>query len=183
MIITVEGAQTAGKSYLLEHSKFHSYHFEFTDYTKKFSYLSRIDPLLGFTMGKDLQLLQYAEKHPDELIIADRLFVSTLVFGSIFQRASLEILEEYAFLIAEHFHYVPIVYVQRDPHIQVDRNKNDGYDNIMKRRQQQIISYEFWLKKLPNTIYGFDNLFDDLSVDRFNYLIETILKYTFRSNK
>lgn len=182
MLICVEGIGGIGKTTLIQNSDYKNlyYHYPFVD-NSKLKFFKNKKALMGMTMGKDLDIIQFHKSRPKINTIIDRSFLSTLVYGELLNRAKPKHLEDYFNKIQYELHNNPtvvIIYVYSYDY-QKPKDRKDGYDRWRTdETKENYLHYVSLLKEnCPHTTTTFMNNYNETSIRDFNFLLETLIEY------
>ena len=178
-LIIVEGSQGAGKTHLIENSKYSKYHYKFSfpKFAKELAMLKNNEAaIFAFTMGKDLQLLEYASRHTDQIIITDRNFLSTAAYGMLFHRTSDQNIYNFLTVVEELWNTKNnnVIYVE-GVNALFQRKHNDEFDYIFAQRDKQIECYKKVINHTNIPIAMFFNHYTEESQDEFDKMLTRVI--------
>ena len=202
-LVFVEGPRNVGKSFMIEEIKdMHLKNIVFPkfDFTGIHDFILKNNNLigenspkdrkaiLGVSFGKDLQTLQFLKEKifEDKIIIMDRGFLSSAVYGILFNRFSEEEAIQYLEYIQNRFfsqeeNQAEIIYVDSQKKNPFDRGYKDKWNNLdqtdsnfQSRIYNGIINNPL-LEGIRKRIHMFNNDFDEDSRMSFKKMIWRIL--------
>jgi thymidylate kinase len=179
MLYIIEGAQGAGKTTLIQTSslKDYYYHFSFSEHLFCLDITNPRD-VWYFTMGKDLQFLEYTSKNPNQYFVTDRSFLSTIVYADLFSRINKLQIFDYLYYVAKNLlQQAQIVYIEgTNPNF--TRQHQDGFDALYLQKSQQEVLYKQYISLLEKEYnietIPFYNKFTMESITEFQRLINAI---------
>ena len=179
MLFIIEGSQGVGKTTLIKNSplKDYYYHFSFSEHVQELNLKGSANDLWNFTMGKDLQLLEWAHNHPNQTMVVDRGFLSTIVYAQLLNRASEEQINGFLqYLITSRLlTYVEIIYISGKNN-SFKREHNDGFDELYSQQEAQDRIYnQIITANNICPIHQFRNDFDERSIKDFSELVSILL--------
>jgi predicted AAA+ superfamily ATPase len=161
-MIIIEGPRNVGKTFLLK--AYSALKFNSIDF------LSKHDEKVnwGFTCGKDLMLNYLSKTLPNHLIF-DRGFISTAVYGQLFNRASPGEIEEFLENFVDNPH-IKLLYIKGN---NPNSRSKDIYDSLDYNKQLKL--YDYYMGLFPHQV--FVNNFDSSSIYNFRRLMNEYLGF------
>lgn len=135
MIIFMDGPQSVGKStlinYLINHSNFKNYKFDFSKYSKIFN-IDKKNKLKYYQIGKDFSTLYWLDKlsKKEDNIIIDRGIISSIYYSINQKRMSEKEILNYLECLKEFDNFKFLFILPKKRKEKIIRNKNDGFDNL-----------------------------------------------------
>jgi hypothetical protein len=168
MITYIEGPRNVGKTYLLEHLNFkkEQYKFPFIDCNL---YPNNEKFELGVSIAKDISLITIPKRN----LIVDRGFLSSLVYGEIFNRYNSNFdIEKHINLLKKYLKnikYSIIIITGKNQTKDCERNKDSKYFNELSY-DVQLKTYLKYYDYFDNVVF-FKNKFDKKSIIKFNNIV------------
>lgn len=195
MIVLIEGHRHSGKTFLMEkffennkNPKVHYYKFMFAKYVDE---LGMRDLEAGpgvhyFSIANVMTILELNKSIlKDEIIVFDRCIFSAYVWSIYRERMEKErlVAEFEKILKSELWQNCKIVYVNRPHTITTKTREKDYFGNFENADAEKRLFEELFSRFLEtiedenknNKLSRFTNNFDELSIDRFERLLEMLI--------